>query len=439
MIKISALIKTISFSFIYVLAFAFNAFAADSCPTLNEYMNDGIGDNFILKEAYEIIAGAASNVASFSWNNFAKPLQAVVGLGAAIYIAVYTLKNIASFSQQDTAAYLSNEKTGVIPLAVKMMVVVWLLGNQTFIYEYIIGLAVTTCVEIGTLIGSNSGVKSFSSPDNLADLFQFVIQQVIDFNNSIYKIVATGQLLLCMALSPESITDYYWKTIPFGAALWIYGWMIIIGVSFYMLDVLFRLGVGCIVLPFAIACGMSKLTSDYTRKTWNLFVNVGFNFIMLGIVISFTYDMIQQCVGLDIPENKELNEADIKLINDHLDLGIFVITGLCCMISYQLFMQIEQIVQKVSDAAPVGKVGKEVGAKVAPAAIRTATKPLRELGNVAKAGGQVAGKEIKDKTMRGMNNFSNAIKGTRMYQSVSGSWAGRAYRATKKALRWDER
>lgn len=436
MMKISTLVKTICLSVAFWVAFSFCAQA--SCLSLSECMEQGIGDNFILKEAYEIIAEAMVIVSKTSWLLFAKSLQAVVGLGTAIYIAMYTLRNVGSFSQQDTAAYLSNEKTGVIPIAVKMLIIVWLLGNQSFIYKYLISLAVTTCIEIGTIIGSRSGIGTISSPDNLADLFAFVINKVIDFNNSIYHIVATGQLLFRMSFV-GGILNIYWKTAMFAIPLWIYGWIIIIGISFYMLDVLFRLGIGCVVLPFAIACGLSKFTIDYTRKTWNLFMNVGFNFIMLGILIGFANEMINKCVGLEIPENKKLNEADIKYINDQLDLGVFVTIALCCMITFKLFMQIEQIVDKISGTSSVGKVGQETGAKLGKLAKRAATKPSREAGKFVGAGAQVAGNKVSRSVNRIRRYVSNKIKNSAPYQAVSNSRVGRTYRATKKFLRWNER
>lgn len=436
MIRISTLVRTFALSLFFLFIFSLYAYAEDACPTLREYMDDGIGNNFILKEAYDIIARATSRVARFSWGHFAEPLQALVGLGTAIYIALYTLRNIGSFSQQDTAAYLSNEKTGVIPLAVKMLIVVWLLGNQSFIYEHLIGMALSTCMEIGDLVGSRSGIGKFSSPNSLDSLFFFVINKVIDFNNKIYKIVATGQLLFCMSFSPDSILDYYYRAMFFAAALWVYGWMIVIGVSFYMLDVLFRLGIGCIVLPFAIACGLSKLTVDYTRKTWNLFMNVGFNFIMLGVVIGFTYAMIEQCIGLDIPENRVLNEADMDQITEHLDFGGIVITALCSMVAFQLFMQLEVIVDKVSGTQSVGKVGAEVGAKLGNGVGRLGKAPAQALGQFAGAGVHVAGNDISRFANRMKRNVSNWVQGTSAYRALSASRVGRTYRATKRFLRW---
>lgn len=433
--KLSTLTKIISFSFVALLLSCGYAIAEDPCESLEMLMQDGIGDNFILKGAYKIIADACSKVAEFSWKTFAQPLQAVVGLGTAIYIAVYTLKNIGSFSQQDTSAYLSNEKTGVLPLAVKMAAIVWLLGNQSFIYKYLIGLAITTGMEIGQLINADAIKVNFGSTGDLRSLFTVIINQIIVFNDGIYKIVATGQLLWCMGASPDGFLNYYWVVLFMGGALYIYGWLLIIGVSFYMLDVLFRLGVGCIVLPFAIACGLSKLTSNYTEKTWNLFMNVCFNFIILGIVIEFTTKMIDHCVGLEIPKDKILNEADIKQIAENVGFKAFIITSLCCMIAYQLFMQIGELVEKISGASSVGKVGAETGAKISQTALAPAKKTVQEAGKLAVAGGQEAGSRIGNK----YQDFKDALKNTSPYQSIAHSRLANTYRRVRHALRLDER
>lgn len=437
--KISTLTNIVLLSFIALLLCCGYAVADDPCPTLGEFRAEGIGDNFILKGAYKLIADACTNVANFSCGTFAKPLQAVVVLGAAIYIAVYTLKNIGSFSQQDTSAYLSNEKTGVIPLAVKMAAIVWLLGHQEFLYKYLIGMAITTGMEIGSLINSNTIQHSFNATGDLGSLFALVIKEIIRFNDSIYKIVATGQLLLCWGCSPDGFLNYYWIILIMGGALYVYGWLLIIGISFYMLDVLFRLGVGCIVLPFAIACGLSKLTSTYTEKTWNLFMNVCFNFIMLGIVIEFTSKMIEECIGLDIPEDKVFNEADIKQISENVGFKAFVITSLCCMITYQLFNQIGQIVEKISGASSVGKVGAETGAKVSQAALHAAKKPLQEAGALAGAGAQEIGSRANNKYQDIKGNIQRSIRATAPYQFVANSRAARAYRNVRRFLRLDER
>ncbi len=435
MLKMSTIAKLIVLLFFSLFVCSFSAYAED-CPTLQVLMNEGTGDNFILREAYNLIASVCSNVAQFTWNTFSRPLQAVVGLGTAIYIALYTLKNIGSFSQQDTMAYLSNEKTGVIPLGFKLAAIIWLLNNQAFLYTHIIGMAIATGAEIGTLIGHDSGVNNFQAPSDLSALFTFIINQIISFNNGIYRVIAIGRLLCCIALEPEGILEKYWIVFCFGGALYVYGWILIIGVSFFMLDVLFRLGVGCIMLPFAIACGISKLTIEYTGKTWSLFVNVAFHFIMLGIVIEFTNQMIGIASGLDnldIPATKVLNKADADQISEALGSTTFIRTALACMISYQLFSKIEGIVHSIC-GGNVGNLGGELGTKAGQAAAYTAKKPITEAMNLSKAAAGQASEETKEK----LKHVKNKIMKTSPMQAVANSKMAQGYRKVKHALRLDE-
>ena len=254
---------------------------------------------------------ACAQVVTGSWNAFAAPLQGVVAVGASIYIAVYTLKNIASFSQQDSSAYLSNDKTGIIPLCVKVAAVVWLLSNQAFLYNNLIGPVIGAGMAIGQQIAPGGlGAGSFSGTSDVNALFNAVINKVQEFNDQVYIVVALGRMLLCLAFLPDSIIDWYWSLMPFGAVLYVFGWFILIGVAFYLLDVLFRLAVGCMLLPMAIACGVSKFTSSYTKKAWNLFVNVFFNFVMLGVLLQFTLQMILQAVA----GNSEMQAQDRKSV-----------------------------------------------------------------------------------------------------------------------------
>lgn len=405
MIKLSALIKRIFISLAIVPLATVWAIADErTCPTLEQYTAEGSGDNFLLSGAYDIITRACTNVVEFTWNSFAEPLQAVIGLAGAIYIAVYTLKNIGTFSQQDPAAYLTNEKSGVIIVAVKTAVVIWLLGNQEFLYKYIVGLAVDTGMEIGSLVTGGSGISG--SVKDVGGLFAKAIKQIKFFNDQIYAIVATGRELLCLTFLPDSILDWNFVLFPFGAVLYIYGWLILISFSFYVLDVLFRLGVGCIVLPLAVACGFSKLTSTYMKKTWDLFVNVAFNFIMLGVIISFTTALLQQAVlGNDLVVEKlnsgqHLNDADVDLVVEVLDGAHFILMTFCCVISFKLFMEVEQIAGKVSSTSSVGKLGQEIGA--------AASAPVVKAGKtLAQEGWHLAGAVRKEtgSTIKNSNNF----------------------------------
>ncbi len=372
------------------------------CPPYSEYLADGKGGNCLLCSIYEVIMDACARVVTLSWNAFAGPLQGVIVVGASIYIAVYTLRNLASFSQQDSSAYLSNDKTGIIPLGVKTAAVVWLLGNESFLYSHLIGPVIGTGLMIGQQISPGGLGGGFGSTNDVGSLFDAVISQVRSFNDNVYAIVAMGRMLLCLSFLPDGIINWYWSLVPFGALLYVFGWFILIGVSFYLLDVLFRLAVGCMLLPMAIACGFSKFTSSYTKSAWNLFVNVFFNFVMLGVLLTFTTKMIDMSVTGNsemegkLTEKIILNKADIEAIVKNLSVMSFILTTICCMVAFKLFMEIEELADNVSSAKSVGKLGKQAGGIVGSTAKAVVSKPMQQMGKIANAARLETGKTISD-------------------------------------------
>lgn len=383
-----------------------------ACPKLDDYMKDGTGDNFLLKGAYETIAKVCSEVAALSWAAFAGSLQGVVAIGASIYIALYTLKNIGAFSQQDPAAYLSNEKTGVIPLGVKTGIVIWLLSDagQSFLYGNLIGPVITAGFDVASSLGIGSSLSSsFSNAGNVSGLFSDVIQRIVLFNDAIYEVVATGRLLLCLAFLPDSVLDWFFSLIPFGTTLYVFGWLILIGASFYLLDVLFRLAVGCIILPLAIACGMSKLTSPYTRKAWNLFINVCFNFMMFGVIICLIQKMLEVAIAgngnmMDTLNGdfKTVDDIENKIKKNLSDVGFIMVT-IACTVGFKVFSEVEKIADQVSSSSSVGKLGQKVGGTVA-------SKAKAVAGNVTGSLGKAAGQAAMDsKAGRAVRNAASDV------------------------------
>ena len=156
-----------------------------------------------------------------------------------------------------------------------------------------------------------------------------------------------------------------WSLLPFGTVLYIFGWLICIGVAFSMLDILFRLAVGCIILPFAIACGFSKLTSGYSKKTWGLFVNACFSFILLGVTVSFALEMLSFAItgSGDLKATLESQVFEkveqVEDLADSMQPGAFFLTFLCCLLMFRIFSEVEQTANTLSGAKPVGSTGKK--------------------------------------------------------------------------------
>lgn len=400
MTKISFYLRFVLFNLFFMVGSAY----AKTCPTFSDYKSDGVGDNFLLMPAFNIIIKACGNVAIFIWNTFSGPLQAVIAVGASLYIAVFTLKNVGAFSQQDAFGYLSNEKAGIIPLMVKIGVILLLLTNagNDFLYGSLLAPVIKTAMDVGTQFSdANAAIKGdFSNASNVTALFQLVRDKIVEFNEQSYSIVAMGRELLCLTFLPDSIIKAFWSLLPFGLVLYVFGWLICIGVAFYMLDVLFRLAVACILLPFAVACATSKLTVNYCKKTWFLFVNVCFNFIVLGLLLGFSVRVLANAIdgggNLEkyLTSNAMLTEADVERIVDNLSLKGFLLTFICCMMIFKLFAEIENIADTiVGQKSSVGKTAQAVGAPVVNGMKNAVTQPAAALG---KAAAQEAGSSIKN-------------------------------------------
>lgn len=404
--------------FLMFLLLPCKVFALDSCNPLSEYVAEG--QDFLLKEAFTTIRNIFSSIAEGTWAAFSPALQAVIAIGIAIYIAMYTLKNLGAFSNQDTAAYLTSSKGGVFPILLKGTFIILLLRNESFVYEYL----VSPIISVGAQFGGRG--DSLSSSGNIRSLFTFVIQQAEEFNEKAYQIVAMGRLLLCAVILPEGIIDWFWSLIPFGATLFVFGWLIIIGVSFYMLDLIFRLGVGCIVLPLAIACGISKLTSRYTKQTWALFINAAFSFVLLNIILDFAVKMIEESLlslakdaleatitgGLyALLDAGPVTEASVNYLVEQLTLKGFILMSLSCLIAFKLCMDTEGIVKKISGTQAIGSAAQKLGGEATENAKNIVKTPFRSLKDFAGATTEEAGKSI-----------GNAIGRTAAARSIRHSW-----------------
>jgi len=398
------------------LLLSFPAFAEDfehHCPTLADFKTEG--QVFWLESSYQFIADVCARLATGSWNLFAESLQAIVAIGIGIYIAMYTLRNIGAFSQQDVSAYLSDSKRGVLPLLFKGAFIILLLSDKAFVYKYLISPIIVAGAEIG---GSEWGA-SFGSDSSVSGLFAKVINTAHEFNDEAYEIVAMGRLLLCLTSLP-SFPGWYWQMIPFGATAYIFGQMIILGITFYMMDLLFRLGVGCIMLPMGIACGVSKYTSHYTRQLWNLFINVAFNFVIMGIIVKFTISMMRHAmVGL-VEQKVELflasavlNKAQVDQLAAELTITAFVMLALCCLIAFKLFLSVGPIADKVSSTQSVGHAAVQTAAQVAKTAYNetpigfAANQPM----NIAVAmAEEIEDTAAKSKPVRSVGNAYNSFR-----------------------------
>lgn len=422
--SILSYIKYLFFSSFALIMMTAEAWA-DRCKSVRGYQDSGSGANFILAEPFNIISKVAAKVAAFSWDSFALPLQGVVVIGTCIYMAVYILKNVASFSKQDTLSFLTKEKGGIIPLCAKMAFIIALLNNQDFIYSTIIAPFITSSLLLGREFGgdvSSFSSASFNQANSVSALFSIVTEQAQALNDKIYVLVAKGQFLFCIATNPEDgwgIFSWEWKLLPFALILFVIGWFIVIGAAFNILDVLIRLAVGCIMLPMAIACTISKYTSGYAKKTWQLFINCCFSFIIIGMLVLVANSIIDNVLSqngntVNIFAIEHPTESQVEAFADSMNgqfFALITLTVICSMIIFNMFNDIESITHAIAGGGNVGSMGSKVGGAAVNKMKSAAKKPLDFAKHTAKEGMKMVGEtDAGQAVKKSYNKFRNSVK-----------------------------
>lgn len=122
---------------------------------------------------------------------------------------------------------------------------------------------------------------------------------------------------------------------------------------------------------------------------------------MLGVLLQFTLQMILQAVAgnsemqAQLAGTIPLNKADIDKIVEKLDVMSFILTTVCCMVCFKLFMEIEKLADKVSSSTSVGKLGKKAGAITAQVVKMPISKIRKRGGKFVKASANRPGRKLK--------------------------------------------
>lgn len=421
----------------------------DTCPTIQDYKNEGISTvctgcsnaedgNCLLCSLFRIITKAARAAANMSWDAFASQLIPVVGLAAAIYIAIYVLKNVGSFTKQNAADFLTGDKKGLLLLMFKTTVIISLLkgkADDAWLIENIISPVMQAGLNIGAKLSVTGATMATSSGSGYDAIFEMVNESVKQFNDQVYETIAIGNAMICNATRPPyNPFVWYWLMLTYGLILFVFGWILLVGISFYIVDILIRLAFGAILLPFGVACAISNQTVGYTKNIWNIFLNVFFSFIMLGIILGITIQLVN--LGMTQGDEEGVKEGGGEALNAFLtnlnaqidgdqieqiskDLwnnGSLLLTIVCFCVIVQLAAQIGKLADKISETGGLTSVGSQVAAATGHPLMAKGKQAAGTVGGWVGAGaketGRIAARVTRaDKLYRWAGNKAEEARG----------------------------
>jgi hypothetical protein len=248
------------------------------CLTIRGYESEGIGGKCFFCPLYKVLTTSGANAAETSWNIVAEAAQPVVCIVIAIYIAFSTLKMVASMGQQSFADYLSADKKGVLFLAFKAGVIVLLLGSDNFLGTNVIAPLLEASGNVGIGLADlnlDDGSTFEVNTPNLNGkkpwngVFSLMNNIAKGFNDQAYVIVAIGKSMICNA-TKGFILAWEWVLLAYGVAILVFGWMVCIGVCYFLVDVIINMICSSVLLPLGIAMAISEKTMNHSKNIWNL-------------------------------------------------------------------------------------------------------------------------------------------------------------------------
>lgn len=263
----------------------------------------------------------------------------IMAIAALFWLASFAIKNVSSF-------------TAVEPMKIvnDLLVFFFKFGSAYIVINSGIGAIVDLLINpvlvagadygLGIMKAANLGVASI--PETTSYAYQgsevvsaTVINKIMALTQGIDKTVSNnlviGHALTCHSLNAGMISfeimgitfhiPDFWIWIC-GAAIWCVGFMLTLGVGYYLLDVSFKVGFAILALPIVIGLWPFKPTEKKFFACMGIVLKSAALFAFLSITASYGLILISSAIR-DLPEFFDrINKGDAQWISD-----TFAITG----------------------------------------------------------------------------------------------------------------
>jgi len=167
------------------------------------------------------------------------------------------------------------------------------------------------------------GIHSLSSDIIPGSVLESIVETTKMISNNVALISVLGDTLMCHAthggkkdLEIWSVRIFTFPDIPVwlcGAIIYFIGFMLVLSVCFYVIDISFKLGFAIILMPIGIALWPFEKTKDKLSILISIFLKSAAIFPFLAITVAFTLNMVS--VSLE-----DLKDVFSAITNNNTDL-----------------------------------------------------------------------------------------------------------------------
>ncbi|MBQ8481911.1 MAG: hypothetical protein IJ532_05205 [Alphaproteobacteria bacterium] len=392
---------------------------AGSCKTFPEYQQEL--NLCPLCGIFKVIMKTIAGVSSKAWNAVAKPLSNVVMVFFLVLLAFEVLKAVAAVAGSKISALAK----GVLLLCLKIAITVQLLSSPKYIYGYFLspviegGLNMGLAMANATGAGGNCAVSTDDQVEIPSDTFSSsvydsVISTVRCFGVAASTLPAIGRGLTCYAWDAGHLGFPHLGMWISGVLMYVFGLMIWLAISFYMIDCTVQIGMLSGLVPLLVACWPFKLTEAYTFKGCKMLMNSFFSYVMLGVILLLGTMITTHAASGDGSNIDQIiaaiNDNDIKALKKMCSLDAFqiLILASCCIFAMKLIGQVNNLADQFSKGS-----GSSIGNKMGGMAMSAATNVAK---GAAKTTGRIAGSAVKHTAAAtgvtaALNKGADAVKG----------------------------
>ena len=261
----------------------------------------------------------------------------VLLIGSMIWIAFFVLKNLASFTNIEPASMVNSLLVQFFKIMVAYVVI--MSGADTFIWyvvnpliaagtDYGIGVLDASAGILNTQLSEEYTYKGVSSVS--ADILNNVLALTQGVDHVVSENLVIGHALTCHSTHAgawvnETILNFriiipnIWIFIC-GLLIWFAGFMLVLGVCFYLLDITFKLGLAIMIFPVVMGLWPFSLTANKLSICIATILRSAAIFAFLAITTSFAMALISVSLR-DVPELYErIAAGDAKWVSDTFDI-----------------------------------------------------------------------------------------------------------------------
>ena len=357
----------------------------------------------------------------------------LLGLGMLLWLAVYVLQKLSSFVSlepmkmlQDLFAFFFKCAIAIILITSGIKMIASLIVNPILSAGAEYGIAF-----IDTVTPKTVSVNGLTSQDS--NIYQTVPGEILDKKvfDKIMEVskkadaavsinFVIGNAVMCHSTHAGAIVvakkiqdiigiEFYFPDVWLwvcGAAIWIFAFMVVMGVNFYLLDLSFKIGFALLAMPFTLGLWPFNKFKDKFTECLKMVVNAAGTFMFLGITTGMSIVLISAALG-GTDELFEAIKNDNKVYISQkfgFTSGAFLLIIFAYAYSYNLISAtVSKLTNKFFGSSISGAVGTPIHEGTT-GAINTA----KELGMAAggrvvgwaKKGGKALAESVKESTSK---------------------------------------